>query len=111
MKNVRILLLLLVTVHGARSAFAATSRSGAAVPKLDTASRPSAMAGAYDAQSGRLDVMHYNPGGLAGLDHKELAFTHAEWLQDTRYEYLAYGQPSSIGTFALSAIRLEYGDL
>jgi hypothetical protein len=90
---------------------AATLRSGTAFLQIDPAAGPASLAGAYTAASGNIDSMAYNPAGLSMLKQREAAFTHGEWLMDTRYEYLAYGQPTSIGTFGVSAVRLGYGDL
>src|SRR3954471_19510964 len=81
--------------------FAAGNRSGAAFLKLDPAAAPAAMGGAYTAVDKGLDTLAYNPGGLAGIDQREAALTHTEWLLGTRYEYLAYAEPTRYGTFAL----------
>src|SRR4051812_20641313 len=91
--------------------FAAGNRSGAAFLKLDPAAAPAALGGAYTAVDKRIDTLAYNPGGIAGLEQREAAFTHTEWLLGTRYEYLAYGQPTRFGSFGLSALRLGYGDM
>jgi hypothetical protein len=95
----------------AQPAFAATQRSGSAFLRLDSASRPAAMGSAYTAVSGDVDGLAYNPAGLAALKGKQASFSHAEWLVGSRYEHLAYGQSTALGTFSLSAIRLGYGDI
>ncbi len=43
------------------------------------------------------------------MDHKELAFTHSEWLVDSHFDYLSYAQPTRLGTFGASATRLDFG--
>ncbi len=93
------------------TASAASVQSGAAFLKIDPTARPAALAGAYTGTTGDLDTMAYNPGGLAGLDHREAAFTHAEWLVGSQYDYLAYGHPTRLGTFGISVLRQGYGDL
>lgn len=90
---------------------AASIQSGSAFLDLDAAARPAGLAGAYTASAGTLDTLAYNPAGLAVMPRKEAAFTHAEWLVGTQYDHLAYGHPTSAGTFALSATRLSYGEL
>lgn len=79
--------------------------------QLDPTSRPAALAGAYTAAAGDIDSLAYNPGGLSAMPGKQAVFTHAEWLVDTSYDYLAYGHPTRFGTFGISALRLGYGDI
>jgi hypothetical protein len=85
--------------------------AGSPFLSLDPAARPAAMAGAYTAMSGNIDTLPSNPGGLATLEVKQAAFTHAEWFVGTRYDYMAFGAPTPAGNFGISAIRLGYGDL
>ncbi len=90
-------------------AFAA--ESGSAFLQIDPAAKPAAMGGAFTATTGDIDALAYNPAGIAGINRWEASFTHAEWLVDTRYDYLGYGHTTRLGTFGLSAIRMSYGDL
>jgi hypothetical protein len=93
------------------SILTASVQAGSSYLTLDPAARPAAMAGSYTAMRGDIDALTANPGGLADLDRKQAAFTHAEWFVGTRFDHLAFGAPSPAGTFAISAIRLGYGDL
>ena len=43
-----------------------------------------------------------NPANIASLETYEVLFSHTEWIQDIRTEYLSIAAPSSIGSFSLS---------
>ncbi|MFH1722990.1 MAG: PorV/PorQ family protein [Elusimicrobiota bacterium] len=88
----------------------AAINSGAAFLKIGTGARPSAMGGAYTAIASDVDAMYYNPGGLANLTRRELGATHAEWLLDTRFDFLGYAHPTQFGTFGLGVTRLAAGN-
>jgi hypothetical protein len=43
-----------------------------------------------------------NPANIASLEASGVLFSHTEWIQDIRTEYLSIATPFSIGTFSLS---------
>lgn len=89
----------------------AALNTGAAFLKLDPSARSAAMGSAYTAMSGGSDSMFFNPAGLGSLAKRELMAGHAEWLAGTKFDALAYGQPTSWGTLGVSALRLSVGEL
>ena len=89
----------------------ASAATGAAFLKLDPSARSAAMGSAYTATSGGADAMFFNPAGLAGLGRRELMAGHAEWLAGTKFDALAYGQPTAWGSLGAAALRLSVGDL
>lgn len=69
------------------------------------------MGGAMSSQAGTANSVFYNPAGLASMARNELGAGHAEWLAGTRFDALAIGAPTRLGTLAVSAIRLSVGDI
>ncbi|MHB9155731.1 MAG: PorV/PorQ family protein [Endomicrobiales bacterium] len=71
--------------------------------KVDVGARPAAMGGTYCAFSGELNNVNYNPAGLADMKLREISFTHNEWVEGMRGEFLAYAHPvADIGVLAAS---------
>jgi hypothetical protein len=83
--------------------------TGAAFLKLDPSARSAALGSAYTAMAGSADSLYFNPAGLAALGRRELSAGHAEWLAGTRFDALAYGQPTAWGALGVSALRLSAG--
>lgn len=50
------------------------------------------MAETYAAAGDNVQAIGWNPAGLAYVQAREFTFMHAEWLEDIRYESLAYAQ-------------------
>ncbi len=85
--------------------FAQTGAGGAtglAFLKLGVGARASALGEAYTAIANDATATFWNPAGLAGLQHAQLAFTHTEWVQDISNEFLAFVFPAFRGVFGLS---------
>ena len=104
MRTILLTLLLAVPASGAMN-------TGAAFLKLDPSARSAALGSAYTAMSGTADSMFFNPAGLAGLGKREFMAGHAQWLAETKFDALAYGQPTSWGSLGVSALRLSMGEL
>lgn len=83
--------------------------SGAAFLKIGTGARPAALGSAYTAVADDVDALYYNPGGLARLKRRDLGATHAQWLLDTKFDFVGYAHPTSLGTFGLGVTRLTAG--
>lgn len=90
---------------------AAAVNTGAAFLKLDPSARSAAMGSASVAGAGSADALFFNPAGLGTLKRRELLAGHAEWLAGTKFDALAYGQPTSWGSLGVSALRLSAGTL
>jgi opacity protein-like surface antigen len=68
------------------------------------------MGGAYTAAADGVDALHYNPAGLSGMERKELGFSHARWLMDSRFDFLGLALPLGPGAIGLGAVRLGAGN-
>ena len=81
---------LVVLFAGAGAALAADpGETGAAFLKIGAGARAAGMADAYSAVAQHATATYWNPAGIAGITGNELHATHAEWISDVRYEYLA----------------------
>lgn len=74
-----------------------------------------AMGGAYTALSDDSHSVYWNPAGLARLEAREAAASHAELANSTRHDYIAYAHPTRHAVFAaaftyLSQSRLDGRD-
>jgi len=59
-----------------------------------------------------LSAVFWNPAGLAEIQDKEILFSHNSWIADISMESAAFGISfGGIGTFAVSAIWMNYGKL
>ncbi|PIZ15658.1 hypothetical protein COY52_09200 [Candidatus Desantisbacteria bacterium CG_4_10_14_0_8_um_filter_48_22] len=81
--------LTLYTLHGI---CAGPGTTGAIFLKLGVGSRPVAMGEAFVAAADDINALYWNPSGLSLAEGKQVIFTHTEWFQAIRYEYLAYCQ-------------------
>ena len=88
----------------------AGTKSGAAFLKIGTGARPEAMGGAYTALADDVHAVHYNPGGLAQLKHREFGFTHTQWLLDSSFDFLGFAQPTRLGALGVAMSRLDTGN-
>lgn len=84
--------------------------SGAQFLKIGAGARPTAMGDAFVGIADDVNAVYFNPAGLATLARPEIAAMHASYFQDMNYDFGAYAQPSSIGTFGISAATLEIKD-
>jgi len=87
----------------------AALNSGAAFLKIGAGARPAAMGGAYTAMADDVNAIYYNPGGLGNLTRRELGATHAQWLLDTKFDFVGYAQPTKRGVFGMGVTRLSAG--
>jgi len=69
------------------------------------------MGGAYTALADDAHSIYWNPAGLAALDKREIAASHAELANSTRLDFIAYGHPTPLGVFAADATYLSQGAL
>ena len=89
--------------------------TGATFLKIEVGARPVAMGGAFVAVADDANTTYWNPAGLAHLEEREITAMHNEWLEGTRYEFLAYVQPikseKRVHGFGVSAMGLYTGSL
>lgn len=87
----------------------AADTTAAAFLRIDTGARPAALGGAYTGIADDIHALRYNPGGLPLMNKRELGATHAKWVLDSDFDFLAYAHPTSLGTLGLSLTRLSSG--
>lgn len=105
--------LVLCLAQGAR----AISEGAAIFLMIRPGARASGMGSAFVAIADDATATYFNPGGLAFLDHREVALMHSPWLQsiwkdvgDLYYEFAAYVQPvKGWGTLGGNLIFLSEG--
>lgn len=102
---------LLVLASLCRVEAGAALNSGAKFLKIDTGARPAAMGGAYTAIADDVNALYYNPGGLPLLSKREFGATHSQWLLGSKFDFLGYAQPTSVGTFGVGLSRLTNGSI
>jgi len=64
----------------------------AAFLKIEPATRPVAMGGAYVGLANDVSAIFWNPAGLTQVEKKELSTMYNRWLANIRYMSLAYAQ-------------------
>ena len=86
--------------------------SAAAFLKIGVGARAVGMGEAQAAAAEGPEALYWNPAGLAVDSRRAVSFTHNEWLDDVRYEYLGISYPLfNLGTVGFSAGRVGMGKL
>ena len=78
----------------------------AAFLKIDAASRPSAMGGAFVGVANDVNSVFWNPAGLAQVEKRELTAMYNSWFAGMHYTSGAYSQP--LGKNAAVGLSLIY---
>ncbi|MBI4064298.1 MAG: PorV/PorQ family protein [Elusimicrobia bacterium] len=85
-------------------------KTGADFLNIPVGARPVGMGNAYTALANDVTSLHWNPAGLALMNHRELGAMHSQWLLNTQYNFLGFGAPSSMGSIAGSVAVLSQGN-
>jgi hypothetical protein len=86
--------------------------SAAAFLKIGVGARAVGMGEAHAAAAEGPEALYWNPAGLAVDSRRAVSFTHSEWLEDVRYEYLGLSYPLfNLGSIGFSAGRVGMGKL
>jgi hypothetical protein len=105
-----VLVAALAAAHVAGAADAGSS--AAAFLKIGVGARAVGMGEAQAAAAEGPEALYWNPAGLAVDSRRAVSFTHNEWLEDVRYEYLGLSYPLfNLGTIGFSAGRVGMGKL
>ena len=83
---------------------------GLPVLNLSSGARSLALAEAVTALSGS-EAISYNPAALQARRGRDLVFTHGEWIQDIRHEYLSLVTSGQNSTWGLAAHLSQSRDL
>ncbi len=78
----------------------------AAFLKIDAASRPAAMGGAFVGVANDVNSVFWNPAGLTQMEKRELSAMYNSWFAGINYASGAYAQP--VGNNAAIAVSLIY---
>lgn len=81
----------------------------AAFLEVGAGARASGLGGAYTALADDANAVYWNPAGLARLEKREVAASHAELGQETRHNFLAYAHPTGPVTVAGALTYQSYG--
>jgi hypothetical protein len=65
----------------------------------------------FVADPASLQSLLINPANIASLETYGVLFSHTEWIQDIRTEYLSVAAPSDIGSFSLSLTNTSVGGI
>lgn len=90
---------------------AARAAETAAYLDVGVGARGLAMGGAYTALADDAHSIYWNPAGLARLEKREFAASHAELGRSTRHDFLAYAHPAGAAVFGGAFTYVGYGRL
>ncbi len=103
---------LLVVVFAAAAFADGAGSTTAAFLKIGVGARAVGMGEAASALAAGPEALYWNPAGLAASEQRVVSFTHNEWLQDIRYEYLGISYPlMTWGSLGFAAGRVSMGEL
>lgn len=102
--------LLLLLIGGDFNSLEAVN-SGASFLKIPPGAKPVGMGGAYNAVSGDINAMYYNPAGITDIIRPQIGAMHTEWVSDIRYDYAAGVFKFKEGALGVSATLLTMGEL
>ncbi|MFH1282865.1 MAG: PorV/PorQ family protein [bacterium] len=88
---------------------ATLAESGAKSLLLTGSARESSLGDACVALNDSINILNYNPAGVAQLKDMELSFQHSSWLIDTKYEYFAFSKQLTSCVIAASIMYMDYG--
>lgn len=93
--------------------FAGRARAAETAAYLDigVGARALGMGGAYTALADDAHSVYWNPAGLARMEKKEAAASHAELGNSTRHDFLVYAHPTSQAVFAGAFTYLSQGKI
>ncbi len=72
--------------------------------------RAAAMGSAQVASAQGPSALYWNPAGITSMSTHGVEFSHADWLVDSRLQYLGFVLTTNGGHLGLSVTALDYGD-
>ncbi len=79
--------------------------------RLNAGAAAAAQGEAYVARSGGVEVLPYNPAGLATMEQREILLQHNQYLLDATSNYIAFAGPFRSLRLAGSIHYLDHGSL
>jgi len=93
----KIYLMLLPILFGFNCA-ANALESGANFLKIGSDARAVSMGSAYTALASGVNAMSYNLAGLSQINRLEVGFSHANWLMDSKHDFIGMAMPIKSGS-------------
>jgi hypothetical protein len=79
--------------------------------KIGAGAKPLGMGGAFSAYVGDINSIYWNPAGLSRIYGGEATFNHANWLADTRFDFIAFAfDVGDFGTLGGSVVSFTVPD-
>ena len=107
----KILLTSTLLVGMASAQFDNVGTSAANFLKIGVGSRAEGMGGAYSAQVADASALYWNPSGIAHITSPQVVFSSFNWIADMKHSFLAAAIPAGRGTFGLSLVYFDMGDM
>lgn len=87
--------------------------TGMAFLKLPVSARAIGMGEAFTSVVNDANAIYWNPAGLICLNSGFASFTHNEWLEEIRYDFIAYAEPLEQGknSVGMSVTFLSPGNI
>jgi hypothetical protein len=109
MKKIFLISILLVEMASAQ--FDNVGTSAANFLKIGVGSRAAGMGGAYSAQVADASALYWNPSGIAHITSPQVIFSSFNWVAKMKHSFLAAAIPTGRGTFGLSLIYFDMGEM
>ena len=108
-----VLLLLAIVSSPVYSQMKKVAQTGLQFLKIDAGAREASMAGAMTMAGFSANAVFYNPAGLGRqVSSTDVAINTTQWIADINYySFAASYKLEDIGSFALSAVFSDYGDI
>ncbi len=86
---------------------------GAVFLKLGQGARANAMGESFVAVADDINALYWNPAGIASIKEHQCTFMYSDWLEEIKYNYLAYVHPAQImgGIMGGAVTLLNSGDI
>ncbi|MEW6095333.1 MAG: PorV/PorQ family protein [bacterium] len=69
---------------------------GAVFLKLGQGARANAMGESFCAVADDINALYWNPAGIAQIQERQFTFMYSDWLEEIKYNYLAYVHPEKV---------------
>lgn len=86
---------------------------GAVFLKLGQGARANAMGESFVAVADDVNALYWNPAGITQIKERQATFMYSDWLEEIKYNYLAYVHPTQIlgGIMGSAVTMLDSGSI
>lgn len=108
-----VVLLATVMIFPAQATMKKLAQTGLQFLKVDMSARASALGGSYLTIGNDASAMFYNPAGIGYLQSDfDFFFNQTQWIADITYNSFGVAKRfGNLGTFGISGIFCDYGDI